>query len=81
MHPGWAVAAVLVGFALFGFLRARAVVSDTWGIRSGRPLLALGAVVLALAVLLAAARSLAGVVIGAAVLGVALYAGWRHRRT
>ncbi len=81
MRPGWAIAVLLVGLAVFGFLRARTVVADTWGIRSGRNLVALGAVVLAVALLVAVARSLAGVVIGAAILGVALYAAWRLPRT
>ena len=78
MH--WAIAALLIGLALFGFLRARTVVSETWGIRSGPPLVGLAAVSVAVAFLLFVARSLLGVVIGAMVLGVALYASWRLRR-
>jgi len=81
VDAGWPVAAVLAGLALFGFLRARDLVGETWGVRSGRSLLALGAIGLAVVVLLAVARSLAAVVIGATVVGLALYVGWRLRRT
>jgi len=76
----WAIPALLIGLALFGFLRARAVVSETWGTRSGPPLVSLAAVAVAVAFLLFVARSLVGVVVGAMVLGVALYASWRLRR-
>lgn len=80
MHPGWVIAALMIGVALFGFLRARSVVSETWGIRSERSLVGLVAVVAAVAFLLLVARSWLGVVVGAAVLGIALYASWRLRR-
>lgn len=80
MHPGWVIAALLIGVALFGFLRARSVVSETWGIRSERSLVGLVAVVAAVVFLLLVARSWLGVVVGAAVLGIALYASWRLRR-
>lgn len=80
MRPGWVIAALLIGLALFGFLRARSVVSETWGIRSERSLIGLLAVAVAVAFLLFVARSLIGVVVGAMILGVALYASWRLRR-
>jgi hypothetical protein len=76
----WAIAAILLGLALFGFLRANAIVRETWGIRSTRSAVGVVATVLATLVLVVALRSVLGMLIGAAVLGLGLYGSWRLRR-
>jgi hypothetical protein len=77
---GWAIAAILLGLALFGFLRARAVVGETWDVHAPRSFVGVVATVVALAFLIFVSGSLLGVIVGAAVLGVALYGSWRLRR-
>ncbi len=76
-----AFAAVLLGVALFGLLRAGAVVRETWDVRTRRAsALGVAAVAIALLVLLVLSRTILGVLVGAAVLGAALYGSWRLRR-
>ncbi len=76
-----AIVALLIGFALFGALRARAVVSDTWDLRTRRAsALGMASVAIAVLVLLALSGSLLGAIVGGVVLGVALYGSWRLRR-
>lgn len=75
-----AIPAILIGIALFGFLRAGAVVGERWGIRVRRSTFGIVATVIAVALLLYAWRSVLAVLLGAAVLGAALYASWRMRR-
>ncbi|HEY7756179.1 MAG TPA: hypothetical protein VID69_08140 [Actinomycetota bacterium] len=77
---GRVIPAILIGVALFGFLRAGAVVGERWGIRSRRSTLGIVATAIAVALLLYAWRSVLAVLVAAALLGVALYAGWRVRR-
>jgi hypothetical protein len=77
----WAIAALLLGFALFGTLRARAVVRDTWDLRTRRAsALGMASVAIAVLILLALSRSLLGVIVGGVILGAALYGSWRLRR-
>jgi hypothetical protein len=76
----WVIGAILVALALFGALRARAVVGETWGIRSRATILGTAAVAVGVLFLLAFSRSLVGIVVGGVVLGIALYGGWRLRR-
>ncbi|MGZ8585374.1 MAG: hypothetical protein ACXWXQ_07355 [Actinomycetota bacterium] len=80
MEPGWAIAAILLGAAIFGSLRARRVVSETWGIPNRRSLAGALATVAAVVALLVLLPSLIGVVLGALVLGLGLYGSWRLRR-
>ncbi len=76
----WVIGAALLGFALFGVLRARAVVEETWGPRSRVSMFGAAALAIALLFVLAFARSIVGMLVGGVVLGVALYGGWRLRR-
>lgn len=75
-----AIVVLLVGFVLFGLLRARFTVESTFPVRPGLRLLGAASVLAVLAVLFFASRTAAGAVVGGLVLGVALYAGWRMRR-
>jgi len=72
-----AVLALLIGFAVFGYLRARSAVTTTFRIRPGAALLGAASV---LAVLAFASRGALGAVVGGSVLGVVLYAGSRLRQ-
>jgi hypothetical protein len=76
----WAIAAILLAFALFGFLRARSVVGETWTVGPRRSLFGIAVTVVAAAILVFVWRSLLGVLIAAVLIGLALYAGWRLRR-
>jgi hypothetical protein len=78
---GWAFAAILIGAGVFGVLRARTVVAETWDLRDRRRS-ALGIAVVAMSVLflLAMSGTLAGAIVGGVVLGVVLYGSWRLRR-
>jgi hypothetical protein len=75
-----AIPVILIGIALFGFLRAGAVVGERWGIRARRSTFGIVATVIAVALLLYAWRSVLAVLLGAALAGAALYASWRIRR-
>jgi hypothetical protein len=77
---GWAIAAILLGLALFGFLRANAIVRETWGIPATRSIVGVVATIVATVVLVVALRSTLGMLLGAAVLGLGLYGSWRLRR-
>lgn len=78
---GWAFAAVLIGLGVFGVLRARAVVEETWDLRARRrSAYGIAAVAIAVLVFLAVSRSLVGAIVGGVVLGLALYGSWRLRR-
>ena len=76
----WAIAAILLGLALFGFLRANAIVRETWGVAATRSAVGVVATVAATVVLVVALRSVLGMLLGAAVLGLGLYGSWRLRR-
>jgi hypothetical protein len=75
-----AIAATLLALVLFGFLRARTVVGETWGVRPSRSAFGIVATVVAAVVLAVVWRSALGVLVAAAVAGVGAYAAWRLRR-
>jgi hypothetical protein len=78
---GQVIAAVLLGFALFGTLRARRMVEETWDLKTRRAsAFGTAGVAIALLVLLVVSRSLLGVIVGAVLLGAVLYGSWRLRR-
>jgi hypothetical protein len=77
----WAIAAILIGFGIFGLLRARAVVAATWDVRAWRrSAVGIALVAIAALVFLALSRSLVGAIVGGLVVGAALYGSWRLRR-
>lgn len=77
----YAIFAILLGGALFGYMRARSIVEERW--RVGRGPLLLGAASIFAVVLLAAllARSLIGAVAFALFLATLLWTGHRWRRS
>jgi hypothetical protein len=77
---GGALAAIAIGVGLFVVLRARSVVQGTWDLRPARSPGAIVAAAVAIVVLLFVAPGLIAVIVGAAVIAGALYAGWRLRR-
>jgi hypothetical protein len=80
-NAGYAIFAVLLGVALFGYMRAQSIVEERW--RIGRGPLLLGAASIFAVVLLAAllARSLIVAVALALILATLLWTGYRWRRS
>lgn len=76
-----AILALLVGFALFGFLRTRFAVGRTFAVPQGPRFLGVASVVAVLVLLFFASRTAAGAVAGGLVLGLALFAAYRLRRS
>lgn len=79
MSPGYLLLSLLLAFAIFGYLRARASIEETWGVRVGSRLLGTAVVLGALGFLLFTARSMFGAVVGGIVLATSLYATYRLR--
>lgn len=77
---GWMIVAALLGWGVFGVLRARAVVEETWALRPTRSAVGIVAVAIALPFLVFVSCSPFGAAVAGVVLGVALYGGWRLRR-
>ncbi len=81
MNPAYLVPGLLLAFAIFGYLRARASVEETWGIRVSPRMFGTVLVLGALAFLLFTSRSMFGAIVGGIVLAASLYATYRLRHS
>lgn len=80
-NAGYAIFAVLLGVALFGYMRAQSIVEERWRIDRGPLLLGAGSIFAVVLLAALVARSLIGAVAFAMVLATLLWTGYRWRRS